>query len=396
MEGQYYFLGDNVGLAKVHGTQSYICVDTRSWESMIFITGGAVEPDEVEAFKRFLSPADVVLDIGANFGLYSLIAGDVVRDNGRLFSFEASPHTFQFLKRTALVNRLFWSGRNSFVNAAVSDAPGEASFVSYMNSLGGSHIQNASQDLPEATVVDRVKQISIDDFLDKDLKVDLVKIDVEGNELNVLKGMQEVIKRSPSIRIILEYYTNSAEPTEQGKAVLDFIWSIGLTACSIGGKGILTEIPKGKYPTGNLYLFLTKTPQQDVVRTSNLIALKMRGFQYHNVYRGPSALLHGDGTFKFEKSHHLETTEPTLFFGPYIPLQRGRYQLRAKAESTGPAHITFAHDLGNTIVAQFIIDDWKSPIEFTLDIDISDLEIIVRRTPDLERLQISEMELARI
>ena len=87
----------------------HICVDTNSLDAIDYLLGWDMEADVLPLFRSFLQPKSVVLDIGANFGLYTAISASRMRDHGRLYSFEANPHTFDLLKRTS--GRVWTIGR---------------------------------------------------------------------------------------------------------------------------------------------------------------------------------------------------------------------------------------------------------------------------------------------
>jgi FkbM family methyltransferase len=396
MAHEYFYLGENTALTKLHNSESFICIDTRSWESLIYAQGAPVEPNELSVFLRFLSPGDVVLDIGANFGLYSVRASEIMSQNGKLFTFEANPHTFKYLQKTAISNRLLWLPQHKFINAAVSETAGETQFVYDPEGLGGAHIPLPGEDLGLLTVV-RVPMISIDGLLEHDLKVDLVKIDVEGHELGVIKGMVKTIERSDNIRILMEYYTGTKEITPRGRELVEFVWSLGLSICSVESEGHLRLLESKEIPTGNIYLFATRSPYADITRSRNSIPIRMKSFQYHAVFaKSKTPLLQADGRFRYRRNEHIGVEEPTLFFGPYIALKAGRYRIRAHGKARGAAHVSLTHQFGSSLIKSSIVTEWNQPVEFDLPEAVTAFEIIVRRLPDLESLDITEIEIDKI
>ncbi|MGH7093837.1 MAG: hypothetical protein ACREFB_09920, partial [Stellaceae bacterium] len=71
----------------------YLAVDPNTVDAINYLVGRPVEPHISFVFRSFLHPHAVVLDIGANFGLYTAITAGVIRTTGRLFAFEGNPHT---------------------------------------------------------------------------------------------------------------------------------------------------------------------------------------------------------------------------------------------------------------------------------------------------------------
>src|SRR5690242_13339279 len=62
----------------------YICVDTRSLDSIAYLLGWELEGDVIRVLRTFLTQQSVVLDIGANVGLYTALVASIVKEHGRL------------------------------------------------------------------------------------------------------------------------------------------------------------------------------------------------------------------------------------------------------------------------------------------------------------------------
>ena len=148
-------------------------------------------PIEYHAFKACLKPGGVVLDIGANAGNYSLLFGRCVNPTGKVFAFEPAPEAFTGLMRHIQLNAL-----DSVVfpmPAAVSDQPGEASFIA--NGFQGGNRLLALEEKLRAENVMRVPCVTVDSFCaEKQITPNFIKIDVEGFELAVLRGARQIIQ----------------------------------------------------------------------------------------------------------------------------------------------------------------------------------------------------------
>ena len=94
----------------------YLEIDPNTVDAANYLVGRPVEPHIAFVFRCFLHPHAAVLDIGANFGLYTAIAAGVIRTRGRLFAFEANPHTFAFLNRTLYANGVVNNANITIVN----------------------------------------------------------------------------------------------------------------------------------------------------------------------------------------------------------------------------------------------------------------------------------------
>lgn len=241
----------------------YVCVDTNSIDAIDYLLGWPMESDGLPVFRSFLRPHSVVLDIGANFGLYTAAAASVVKERGRLYAFEANPHTFTFLQRTLYANRLIHNPNIRAVNALVGEAGGRRTLHYSPHALGGATATNIGQWGAEGRSVE-VEMIALDDFLPRDLPVDLVKIDVEGHEPYVLRGMRRTIARSPNIRIFLEFFEDFLAHTVGAEAFVEEIAALGLALCEIVPGARIARLPSGERLRGAHFCLLTRTPEADI------------------------------------------------------------------------------------------------------------------------------------
>ncbi|MGH7056225.1 MAG: FkbM family methyltransferase [Stellaceae bacterium] len=241
----------------------HVCVDPNSIDAIDYLLGWPMEMHVLPVFRRFLTPESVVLDIGANFGLYTAAAASFVRRSGRLYAFEANPHTFKFLQRTLYANRLFHNPNIVAVNALVGEASGRGTLYYSPERLGGATVINLGQFGAEGRSVE-VERIAVDDFLPPDLPVDLVKIDVEGHEPYVLRGMRQTIGRSPHIRIFLEFFEGFLAHTIGADRFAAEIAEAGLHLCEVRPGGRIRRIERGEPVRGAHFCFLTRTPEADI------------------------------------------------------------------------------------------------------------------------------------
>jgi FkbM family methyltransferase len=144
---------------------------------------GTYEAFKTQAYLDVLQPGGVVVDVGAHVGYYAALASMLVGPEGRVVAFEPRPLNLRFLKRHAQANRLH---NIEIVEAGVAARSGEASFDTSYGTGTGRLAEGG--DLP-------VRTVRLDDFFrDGELpRVDFLKIDVEGGEVDVLKGGSDLI-----------------------------------------------------------------------------------------------------------------------------------------------------------------------------------------------------------
>jgi len=162
---------------------------------------GVFEKEETELVKNLIQKEDVVLDIGANIGYYTVLLSNLVGNEGKVFSFEPGLENFNILKKNIFSNNI----QNSILeNLAVSDSSIETKlFLS--DGPGGHRIYHSNYCTDNFEVVNT---ITLDNyFKDNPIKerISFVKIDVEGAEFGVLRGMKSLLKNK-NIKILLELY----------------------------------------------------------------------------------------------------------------------------------------------------------------------------------------------
>jgi FkbM family methyltransferase len=174
------------------------------------------EPDVWNWLKQRTVSGSIILDVGAQVGLYSMLAARHIGADGRVFAFEPSPDTVALLRRHLTNNAM--TDRVEIVQAAVGPEEGEVTFY-----MAGTHPCNTlaptTVDPVKLTPV-KVKAITVDGFCrQRQLKPTILKIDVEGWELQVLRGATEVVQ-DPALTICVEMHPYAWESA--GYTAADF------------------------------------------------------------------------------------------------------------------------------------------------------------------------------
>ena len=180
---------------EVQGHKIYIEPQTVSLSSAALILG-VFEKFETELFKKEVKKGMTVLDIGAHIGYYTLLAANLVGENGKVFAFEPHPHNFAVLEKNVRINGY----KNVvFVQKAISNKS------EYTNLFLGncSDLHSLSNQVGKKSIA--VEAVTLDDFFDKDYKIDVIKIDVEGSEMLVLLGADRVIRTNGNLKVFTEF-----------------------------------------------------------------------------------------------------------------------------------------------------------------------------------------------
>lgn len=157
-------------------------------------------------FASLIKPGHVVIDVGANTGLTAIMFSKLAGIEGKIFSYEPDPETFVALNKNIQANE---AGNVSTFNYALSDTESNITMQHYDpgNAAPGfsdsfNYIQKTEQ------TAGGLKAYPMDglDHLNGLKKIDLLKVDVEGAELLVLKGAEQLIRKHKPV-IIIELWT---------------------------------------------------------------------------------------------------------------------------------------------------------------------------------------------
>jgi FkbM family methyltransferase len=172
--------------------------------SLCLFAGGSFEPNEFAFLRAFLQPGMIVLDGGANDGLYSLYSARRVGRNGRVLAVEPSAREFDRLIMNVKLNRL---GNVRPLRAALLDRVGEATLaIAEPGHEGLNAIGNFASSATVRTVShERVAHTTIDALVEDEQleRLDFVKLDLEGSEVAALEGSRAAVSRFRPI-ILLE------------------------------------------------------------------------------------------------------------------------------------------------------------------------------------------------
>ena len=177
---------------------------------------GVHEPATTRVFKKVLRVGDVVIDIGANIGYFTLLAAQVVGWRGRVYAFEPDPTNMKALCDNARINK--FENIKTYM-MALSNKNGTATlYTSSRESAKHSLIRIKEHDGQESTLVAKLDDMLI---VDKP-KIRLLKTDTEGNELAVLQGAKQTILSNKDIILIVEV---NRETLDAGNTTIDELWN---------------------------------------------------------------------------------------------------------------------------------------------------------------------------
>src|SRR5262245_2431439 len=212
------------------------------------------ELSEREFLKYFLKPGDVFVDVGANIGLFTVLAGRYVGDKGAVYAFEPCAKTYESLLANVKLNGLT---NVSCHRAALSDLPGRRDMTV---SLDGFDACNSfSQPVfGELFVSELVDSITWDEFADERAlagRVAMMKIDVEGWETYVVEGAARTLGRDDAPILQIEFNDQSALPAGvSGRKLYDALEALGykMFIYDARERTLVPEPPRDSYSWMNL------------------------------------------------------------------------------------------------------------------------------------------------
>lgn len=257
----------------VQGTKMYIDVNdpNPNMRKTFQAYGMALvhEEETTSLFRRIVKQGDVVLDLGANIGYFTIIAAKAVGTSGKVFSFEPEPTNFKYLSKNIEVNGL--SNATPFRKAVSEKAgTGELFVCDYdsghhtINQFDGIRAYSRGRHSEVHSIP--IELVAIDEFLrDKTDRVDVIKMDVEGAEALALKGMRSTIQQNSHIKIIVEFFPLLMK--NMGSSPEDFATSLlndfGFSVYAIGHDYAMLDVDVGLVPVTSVEQLMSLLRQGD-------------------------------------------------------------------------------------------------------------------------------------
>lgn len=185
-------------LDKINECRGYRFPDYFHFRDKLDVIVTGIEPDVSNILRTRLRKGMTVLDVGGNVGLISRICSTAVGSTGKVVAFEPDPYTRGFLEYNTRN-----CGNVTVSPIALSDENTKAQFHIHP----GSGTSNSLVEISGAKDVFDVDCMTMDSYLEEnpELKPEFIKIDVEGAELRVLKGMERTISASGGLFLIMEF-----------------------------------------------------------------------------------------------------------------------------------------------------------------------------------------------
>ena len=162
---------------------------------------GRHEQHIADVLLAAVKPGDTCMDVGANIGYFTAIMARLAGKSGKVFSFEPVPETFVVLKRNSEIAAAEGASVTA-INAAVTERSGPIRIVRREHST-----YHQVEPSPGPTGAEMIPGVCLDEELARmgiDGSISFLKIDVEGHELPVLRGLQRSVRERRIARLVVE------------------------------------------------------------------------------------------------------------------------------------------------------------------------------------------------
>ena len=215
---QPVYLGENEGLCRILGRYK-LCVDTRDQGLCAhLLLDGFWEMGLTMYIARHVRDGMVAIDIGANFGYYTILLAALVGERGHVYAIEPAPATAVMLRRSVQLNG--FDGFTTVIEAAAGANEGAQSllYVPHREPKNASVVAASVAIDPSLGTLHQVVEMRIDALMAQrpsisSRRVDFIKIDAEGAEEAIVEGMLATLRRDKPL-LILEF--NAARAHDPG------------------------------------------------------------------------------------------------------------------------------------------------------------------------------------
>lgn len=368
------YLGDGAGLTYlVDETPIYINTNDFGCPAN-FLNGGRYEEEYFQVLTSFRRPDSVFLDIGANLGVFSLRLAPFLR-YGHIYAFEPNRLIHELFSRSIHLNGL--KNQIELLNIGASDQTGELVLSVPEGHAGGASVVLVGSNPGDQRIMVR----RIDDVLRELPAFHIAKIDVEGHELNVLRGMIELLGRSPDAVLVFEKLVGNAGLEAD---LMEILSNLGLKIYRIDGV-TLRAVDLAEFVASEAYFLAARHETVNHELDRNFLTIYPRDLFAINCTQINGVMV-GSGS---------QPANSVIFHGPYWYLPKGSYRLKITGKVAGSIRLVLAEKFGYP-VAEFEVNEDKCSFDFVVDRDLSKFEIVGRSNGAIFEFEVQNFRLTRL
>jgi FkbM family methyltransferase len=341
-----------------------------------FMNGGKYEEEYFTVLLSYRKAGQIFLDIGANLGVYSIRLGQYMR-NGKIHAFEPIPRIRELFARSSFLN-----GFDYFLTIhamAVSDHDGEATLNVPAGHAGGASLDSLGATRAAGVAV---QLRSIDSLMPSNFKCHLIKLDVEGHELQAMRGMKGALLRSPDCTLMFEKLsTNSGIESD----VLVFASELAWKIYAIEGTR-LRPVSLDEFRSLGGY-FVAGRP--DHIERDGLDR------NFFDICPADLNVIKGERSESVVQLTSTGSDGEVLAHGPYWYIARGYYRVTFDATVSGAFQVDLAERFGYK-VGDFEIREGSQTVEFPVHRDLIKFEFIIRSKQAQSSMSLRNIRITRL
>lgn len=155
-----------------------------------------------EIFKKVVKQGDIVVDVGASLGFYTLLAAKLVGEKGKVYAFEPEPTNYSLLLKNIEIN-----GYDNViaVQKAVFSTTGTIRLFLDPGDVGGHSLYQSDGSRKSI----EIESITLDEFFEsKEQRIDVIKMDIEGAEQAAFLGMERILRENENLKMFIEFFSH--------------------------------------------------------------------------------------------------------------------------------------------------------------------------------------------
>jgi len=241
-------------IKRIHDYKMKLPIDKEGIKGIAIplILFGVREEDQLLIIREELRPGMRVLDIGGNIGYYALLLGSIVGPEGKVYSIEPSSENFKLLKTNIKLNK-----KEDIIeafHAGVSDTAGSdllhLSEHSNLHGFFSTTLKPKKETDSSEPCLEKIDMVDIDTFVKDKGLINFIRMDIEGFEAKVFRGMKSFIEKADhEIKILFEVHRSRYDDNEFNmRKELKRLFEAGFTPKTLIAKPLLESKPWGLYP----------------------------------------------------------------------------------------------------------------------------------------------------
>jgi FkbM family methyltransferase len=189
------YLGDHTALCRMLGFYKIYLDTNDTGFGCHVLLDGFWEMWLTIFFARQVQPGMTIIDVGANFGYYTLLFGSLVGPQGRVYAIEPNPTVTPKLRRSVNLNGL--AARTTIIEAAAGAVDGDETnlYVPHGEPKNSTVVAAPEGIAPGSGCLYKVPRVRLDQLAATVPRIDVVKIDAEGAEQDIVAGMEDILRR---------------------------------------------------------------------------------------------------------------------------------------------------------------------------------------------------------